>query len=267
MKDRGYPSDVSDEEWDFLQPYLCLLSEDVPQRKHSLRAVFNGLRYVARSGCAWRYLPHDLPPWEIVYQQTQRWLAAGVFETMAHDLRQLIRQLGGREPAPSAAIVDSRTLCSTCESGPRAGYDGAKKRSGSKIHIAVDTLGHLLALTVTPANQGDRSQVGALCEQVQQVTGENVQLVWVDQGYTGQNAAQEAQKSGIELYVVKLEEAKRGFVLLPRRWVVERSFAWANRFRRLVKDYERLPETLKGLHFLAFACLMLKNLVQTLLSS
>lgn len=186
---------------------------------------------------------------------------------MAHDLRALIRQLGGREPAPSAAIVDSRTLISTCESGQRAGYDGAKKRSGSKIHIAVDTLGHLLALTVTPANEGDRSQVGALCEQMQQVTGDSVQLVWVDQGYTGDKAAQSAGQNGIELHVVKLEEAKKGFVLLPRRWVVERSFAWANRFRRLVKDYERMPQTLKGLHFLAFASLMLKNLMHGLLSA
>lgn len=248
-------------------PYLCLLNESVPQRKHDLRAVFNGLRYLTRSGCAWRYLPHDLPPWEIVYQQTQRWLKSGVFESMAHDLRAVIRQLGGREPAPSAAIVDSRTLCSTCESGPRAGYDGAKKRSGSKVHIAVDTLGHLLALSVTPANAGDRSQVETLCEQVQEVTGESVQLVWVDQGYSGENAAQGAAKSGIALHVIKLDEAKHGFVLLPRRWVVERSFAWANRFRRLVKDYERLPLTLKGLHFLAFACLMVKNLVNILLSS
>ena len=98
------------------------------------------------------------------------------------------------------------------------------------------------------------------------MTGESVQLVWVDQGYTGEGAAQGAAKNGIELHVIKLEEAKRGFVLLPRRWVVERSFAWANRFRRLVKDYERLPETLKGLHFLAFACLMVKNLVNMLLS-
>ena len=163
--------------------------------------------------------------------------------------------------------MDSRTLTSTCESGSRAGYDGAKKRKGSKIHIAVDTLGHLLALSVTWANEGDRTQVGPLCEKVQKVTGESVQLIWVDQGYTGDKAAQSAQRNGIELHVVKLEEAKKGFVLLPRRWVVERSFAWANRFRRLVKDYERLPDTVQGLHFLAFASLMLKNLVQCLLST
>jgi transposase len=262
----SYPSDVSDEEWDFVLPYLCLLRPDAPQRRHDLREVFNAVRYLARSGCSWRMLPHDFPRWELVYQQTQRWIAAGVFEQMAHDLRTLLRQLGGREPAPSAAIVDSRTLHSTCESGSRAGYDGAKKKNGSKLHLAVDTLGHLLALTVTPANAGDRSQVGALCEQVQQVTGETVQLVWVDQGYTGEAAGQDAAEHGIELHVVKTPEAKKGFVLLPRRWVVERSFAWANRFRRLVKDYERLPETLRGLHFLAFACLMATKLVKLLLS-
>lgn len=267
MKRKPYPSDVSDEEWDFVRLYLCLLSEEVPQRRHNLREVFNSVRYLARSGCSWRMLPHDFPQWEIVYQQTQRWIAAGVFETMTHDLRAVIRQLGGREPEPSAAIVDSRTLNSTCESGARAGYDGAKKKSGSKIHVAVDTLGHLLALSVTPANEGDRSQVGTLCEQVQEVTGESVQLVWVDAGYTGGGSQQAAQEQGVELHVVKLEQAKRGFVLLPRRWVVERSFAWANRFRRLVKDCERLPETLKGLHFLAFACLMAAKLVKAILSA
>jgi transposase len=180
VKKNGYPSDVSDEEWDFIQLYLCLLSEAVPQCKHDLRAVFNGLRYVARSGCAWRYLPHDLPSWEIVYQQTQRWLAVGIFEAITQDMRQLIRQFGGREPAPSAAIVNSPMLCSTCESGLRAGYDRDIKRSGSKIHIVVDTLGHLLALSVTPAHQGERSQVESLCEQLQKVTGDNVQLVWVE---------------------------------------------------------------------------------------
>ena len=185
---------------------------------------------------------------------------------MAHDMRALLRQLNAREPVPSAAIVDSRTLHSTCESGGRAGYDGAKKKNGSKLHIAVDTLGHLLALHVTPADEGDRDQVEHLCEQVQKVTGESVELMWVDQGYTGENAAHSAQEHGVSLRVVKLPTAKRGWVLLPRRWVVERSFAWANRFRRLVKDYERLPETLAGLHFCAFACLMVKNLVNLLLS-
>ncbi len=137
---------------------------------------------------------------------------------------------------------------------------------GEVHHVAVDTLGHLLALKVTPANEDDRTAVEALSQEVQEVTGENVTLAYVDQGYSGDDAKEQAQKHGIELFVVKLEEAKRGFVLLPRRWVVERSFAWAARFRRLAKDYERLPETVAGLHFLAFACLRLKQCFQLIQS-
>jgi len=173
----------------------------------------------------------------------------------------------GRERQPSAAIFDSRTLQSTPESGARAQYDGAKRRRGSKTHIAVDTLGNLLALIVTPANSQDRALVGELAEKVQQATGETVELAFVDMGYTGEKAETEAKANGIELEVVKMPEARKGFVLLPRRWVVERSFGWAARFRRLARDYERLPETLAGLHFLAFAILMLKNVVHVIAHS
>ena len=267
MERKAYPSDVSDEEWAFAAPYLTLMTEEAPQRDHSLREVFNGLRYIARSGAAWRLMPHDLPPWYTVYQQTQRWLKAGVFEAMVHDLRALLRVAQGRNANPSAAIFDGRTLQSTPESGERAGYDGAKRKRGSKTHIAVDTLGYLLALLVTPANEQERTQVDQLAQEIQAVTGESVELAFVDQGYTGDQAAEDAAKHGIQLEVIKLPEAKKGFVLLPRRWVVERSFAWAARFRRLARDYERLPETLAGLHFLAFAILMLKRFVELIVHS
>lgn len=262
MNRKAYPTDVSDEEWAFVAPYLTLMKEDAPQREHSLREVFNGLRYVARGGIAWRMMPIDLPPWHTVYQQTQRWLKAGVFEDMVHDLRMLMRLAKGRNEQPTAAIFDSRTLQSSPESGQRAGYDGAKRRKGSKTHMAVDTLGHLLALFVTPANEQDRAQVGQLAQEVQEVTGETVELAYVDLGYTGDSAAQAAEAHGLRLEVVKLPDAKHGFILLPRRWVVERSFGWVARFRRLAQDYERLPETLKGLHFLAFAMLMVHRFVQ-----
>ncbi len=139
----------------------------------------------------------------------------------------------------------------------RAGYDGHQHKRGSKVHMAVDTLGHLLALLVTPANAQERAQVAEWAQQVQAVTGEHVELAFVDQGYTGEDVADAAQQHGIRLEVVTLPEAKRGFVLLPRRWVAERSVAWAARFRRLAKDYERLPETVLGLHFVAFVCLLL----------
>src|SRR5687768_2744490 len=246
MARKPYPSDVTDEEWAFAAPYLTLMSEDAPQREHPLREVFNGLRWIVRTGSPWRYLPNDLPPWNVVYQQGQRWLADGVFRAMVHDLRELLRMLAGRDPRPSAAIFDSRTLQSTPESGGRAGYDGAKRTKGSKLHAAVDTLGHLLALHVTPATEQDRAQVARLAAAVQDATGEAVELAYVDQGYTGEQPARDAKARGIRLAVVKHPEAKRGFVLLPRRWIVERSFAWAARCRRLAKDYERLPTTLAG---------------------
>ena len=267
MSRNPYPSDVSDEEWAFVAPYLTLMTEDAPQREHSLREVFNGLRILVRAGAPWRMIPHDLPPWHTVYQQTQRWLQAGVFETLVHDLRALLRLLQGKHRQPTAVILDSRTLQSTPESGARAGYDGAKRRKGSKVHIAVDTLGQLLALHVTAASEQDRAQVAVLAEQVQAVTGDNVEVAFVDQGYTGDTAAEAAEARGIQFEVVKLPEAKKGFVLLPRRWVVERSFAWAARFRRLARDYERLPETLAGLHFLAYAMLMLKQFFAVLAQS
>lgn len=169
-----------------------------------------------------------------------------------------------RNENPSAVILDSRTLQSTPESGGRAGYDGAKRKKGSKVHMAVDTLGHLLALHVTAADEQDRAQVAILAEKVQDVCQQNVELAFVDQGYTGEQAANDAQAHNIQLEVVKHPAATKGFVLLPRHWVVERSQAWVGRFRRLARDYERLPETLAGLHFLAFALILLKRLFELL---
>jgi len=260
----AYPSDVSDEEWMLVAPYLTLMTEEAPQREHPLRAVFNGLRWIARSGAQWRQMPHDLPPWPAVYQQTRRWTRAGVFEDSVHDLRAVLRLADGRDEAPTAIILDGRTLQSSPASGARAGYDGAKRRKGSKVHLAVDTLGHLLALCVTAADAQERAQVEALAARVQEVTGDTVEVAFVDQGYSGDQAEHDAATHGIRLEVIKLPQAKRGFILLPRRWVVERSFAWMARFRRLARDYERLPETLAGLHFLAFAILMLTRVVHVM---
>lgn len=257
---KGYASDVADDEWEFCAPYLSLMRADAPQRDYNLRDVFNGVRYIVRSGCPWRMLPNDLPPWTAVHQQAMRWFKAGCFESMAHDLRALLRMAEGRAgPHPTAAVIDSRTMQSTPESGARAGYDGYKRRKGSKVHIAVDTLGHLLALHVTAASEQDRSAVAAVAAATQQATAETVEVAYVDQGYTGKATAQAATKHGIELCVVKLAEAKRGFVLLPRRWVVERTFGWAARCRRLARDHERLASSLAGMHWVAFVLLMLRT--------
>jgi transposase len=202
-------------------------------------------------------MPNDFPRWEAVYQQSQRWISWGCFEAMVHDLRVLLREASGKKAQPSAVIFDGRTVQSSVESGARAGFDGNKRRKGSKVHLAVDTLGHLLSLVVTPANEQERAQVAELCQAVQEVTGQSVRVAFVDQGYTGDDAKEAAKGEGIRLKVVKHKEAKKGFVLLPKRWVVERSIAWTARFRRLARDYERLPQTLAGLHFVVFAGLML----------
>ncbi len=181
---------------------------------------------------------------------------------MAHDLRELVRLTQERDKEPSAAVMDGRTMQSTPESGHRAGFDGHKRRRGSKVHAAVDTLGLLLALVVTPANEQERAQVEKLASQVQEVTGENVEVAFADQGYTGDQAEQAAQQHGIKLVVVKHDEAKRGFVLLPRRWVVERSFAWTSRFRRLARDYERLPQASEAFIYIAMIRLMSRRLAE-----
>lgn len=258
---RGYPSDVTDAEWAFLEPYLTLIRPDAAQREYELREIFNALRWMVRTGAQWRYIPGDFPPWWAVYQQTRRWLAAGCFEAIVHDMRAVLRQKAGKKEFPTAAILDSRTLRSTPESGERAGYDGHKRVNGSKVHLAVDTLGHLLALLITAADEQDRAQVGELTQLVQEVTGEQVELAYVDQGYTGEAAAHAAEAHGIRLNVVRLSDAKQGFVLLPRRWVIERSFAWMARFRRLARDCERLSEMLAGFHLVAFGTIMLQRLV------
>ncbi len=170
---KSYPCDVSDDEWAFVAPYLTLMTQDAPQREHPLREVFNGARWIVRTGAQWRMMPNDLPPWFTVYQQTQRWLRAGSFESLVHDLRELLRIAQGRKPQPTAAIFDGRTMQSTPQSGSHSGYDGHKshsgydghkKRNGSKVHLAVDTLGHLLALLVTPANEQERAQVSELAK-------------------------------------------------------------------------------------------------------
>jgi transposase len=178
---KPYPSDVSDQEREFVAPYLTLSPVDAEQQRHDLREVFNALRWLVRSGAHWRMLPHDLLAWAAVYQQTQGWFKAGCFEAMTHDLRMLLRLAAGREATPTAAVMDSRTLRSTPESGKRAGYNGVKRRKGSKVHLAVYTLGHLLTLHATAADAQDRAQVEQLAQAVQQVAGDTVEGAIVDQ--------------------------------------------------------------------------------------
>ncbi len=254
---KPYPSDVGDEAWHVVLPSLTPMRADAPHRHHDLREGFNARRWVVRTGAQWAYLPHEFPVWTAVYQQARRGIAAGVFAAMVHDLRALLRVAAGREPAPTAALLASRTRQSTPMSGERAADDGAKRKRGGTIHLAVGTLGHLLALRVTPADAQDRAQVAALLADVQEATDNRVAVAYVDQGYTGPEPAAAAAQRGVELVVVKLPEAQRGVVLRPKRWVVERSCAWCARFRRLARDDERAPTSPVGRHRCACAALLL----------
>ena len=237
---KSYPSDVTDVEWEFLLPYLTLMREDAPQREYALRDLFDAMRYVVKTGCQWRYLPHDFPPWAAVYQQARRWLAAHVFEDAAHDLREMIRLAIERGPHPTAVILDGRTLQSTPESGGRAGFDGHKKKQGSKVHVAVDTLGHLLTLVTTPANEQERAQVATLAQNVQEVCGQSVQIAFVDQGYTGEDAAQAAKQHGIQ--------AGSGQAFRGQAWLCVAAAALGRRTHlRLARTFSPLGSRLRTL--------------------
>jgi transposase len=221
---KPYPSDVYDGEWAFVAPYLALVREDAPSASTTCARSSTDCE-VDRTHrlCVEIHAPRPASVGDALPTDAAVAREAGVLEEMIHDLLRLLLRLSKDRPSePTATIVDSRTLRSTPESGHHGGYDGHKKgKKGSKVHAAVDTFGYLLALRVSPANEDDRKEVEKLSEEIQRATGENVELAYVDQGYTGERTSGAAAEHGIRLEVVKHEEAKRGFVLLPRRWVVE----------------------------------------------
>ena len=257
LRKQGYKTDLTDDEWYFTAAYLAIIPLESPQRKYDAREVLNAIRYMVKTGVQYEYLPNEFPPPEIIKAQLKRWIDHHCFENLVHDLRELLRLRVGKNAYPSTAIIDSRFAISTPESGARAGYNGHKAKSGSKVHAVVDTMGHLLSLVVTAGNVDDRKPVYDLCEQVQELTGDNVLTMFADNGYTGEDVQDDANDNIIKLVVMKKPEAVKGFVLLPIRWVVERSFGWMTRFRRLARDFERLGSSFGGLHFVAFGILML----------
>jgi transposase len=261
LERNAYPSDGRDEAWAFVAPELTLLTADAPQRPHRRREVFTGGRWLARAGAPWRLMPNDLPPWEAVAHQTQRWLTAGVFDALVHDRRMLLRLADGRTAQPSAPMLESRTLQSSPASGQRAGDAGATRERGRQGPMAGATRGHLRAVQVTPAKAQDRAQVEPSTAQGQEVTSEALDVACVAQGDTGGQPAQDAAAHGLPLEVVTRPEAKNGLGLRPRRGVVERRVAWAARCRRLARGEARLPATLAGVHVLAFAMRWLTRFV------
>ena len=267
-----YPSDLSDAEWAILEPLLSSVEKRGRPPKWPLRRLADAVFYLLRSGCSWRMLPREYPPWQTVYYHFRKWRLDGRLRT-AHDrLRAAVREAEGRDRDPSAALIDSQVVKTTPVGGPERGYDDAKRLSGRKRHILVDTNGLVLAARVHSADLPDRNGGSRLLDEALQRELPRMELIWADGAYTSGFREWAHHERGWrvevpyhcdrQLWRYGLEEKPRGFRVLPRRWVVERTFAWLGLSRRFSKDYERLPETAEAMIYGAMSRLMLRRLAQ-----
>jgi putative transposase len=270
---RPYPSDLSDAEWALLEPLLASPERRGRPPKWSTRRVADAVFYLLRSGCAWRMLPREYPPWQTVYYHFRKWRRDGRLWQAHERLRATVRESEGRDRDPSGAILDSQVVRTTGLGAPERGYDGAKRLSGRKRHLLVDTGGMVLGARVHAASLHDRNGAQALLRDELKKELPRLELVWADGAYTNEFCRWVEEQRGWrievpyhrdrQLWRYGLEEKPRGFRVLPRRrWVVERTFAWLGQARRLAKDYERLPETAVAMIYWAMSRIMLRRLAR-----
>jgi putative transposase len=258
MNRKPYATDVTDHHWELLEPLIPAARPGGRPRTVDLREVYNGIAYLLRAGCAWRLLPHDLPPWQTVYYYFRRWQRDGTWDTLHQVLHAGLRAAEGRHEEPSAAILDSQSVKTTSRGGVH-GYDAGKKVNGRKRHLLVDTLGLVLAIVVTAANVQDRDGAKLVLAKAQAL-GSRLQVVWADGAYGGELIAWVLRCCGWVLQTILRPVGVKGFVLLPKRWVVERTFAWLARFRRLSKDYEYHTDTSETMVKVAMIQVMVRRL-------
>jgi putative transposase len=259
---KSYPSDLTDEQWLLIRPLLPKPQRRGRKQAVPRRAILDAVFYLVRTGCQWRQLPHDFPPWGTVASQFHRWRAAGVWERVHHALHAQAREHGGRKPRPTAAVLDSQSV-KTTEGGPERGYDSAKNVSGRKRHLLVDTLGLVIACVVHAANIQDYDGCEAVLDKAR-ARFPRLKRIWADSRYACLDTPLCVQLLyGWVLEVVRRTAGAVGFVLLHRRWVVERTFGWLVCFRRLSKDYERCPRVSETMLYIAMSHLMLRRLRPT----